>query len=426
MRRILELLCLGLIASCINDPGRNDVPGDYSDYTRVPLQAQIQGVQPMTGIVIWSDSAGSHNDSYALEYSYMRYSDICKQKDVYDWAPVEKLLSQAAARGHQTVLRFYYTYVGKQCAVPDYIKALPDYEETKGKSEGRTTYFPDWRNDELKRFHLDFYRRFAEKFDTDPRLAFLETGFGLWAEYHIYDGPFIKGKTFPEAEFQAEFFRSMQKCFLHTPWMISIDAADSKYGPFSYSKDLLDIPFGNFDDSFMCEDHDGYNRESWLFFGAERYKTSPLGGEFSYYTDFDQKHCLDKEGMYGRTFEDEVAKFHMTFIIGNDQPRYQSWERMAEASKSMGYHFKVNDFRVLEGTGAAVQIENTGVAPIYHDAFLEADGVAGSNYNLRDLMPGESVWVMIPNPSVSASPSLTIACSRLIDGQKIGFDAEVE
>ena len=178
MRRIFELLCLGLIVSCINDPGRNDGPGDYSDYTRVPLQAQIQGVQPMTGIVIWSDSAGSHNESYALEYSYMRYSDICKQKDVYDWAPVEKLLSQAAARGHQTVLRFYYTYVGKQCAVPDYIKALPDYEETKGKSEGRTTYFPDWRNDELKRFHLDFYRRFSEKFDTDPRLAFLETGFG--------------------------------------------------------------------------------------------------------------------------------------------------------------------------------------------------------------------------------------------------------
>ena len=397
MRRIFELLCLGLIVSCINDPGRNDGPGDYSDYTRVPLQAQIQGVQPMTGIVIWSDNAGSHNESYALEYSYMRYSDICKQKDVYDWAPVEKLLSQAAARGHQT---------------------------TKGKSEGRTTYFPDWRNDELKRFHIDFYRRFAEKFDTDPRLAFLETGFGLWAEYHIYDGPFIKGKTFPEAEFQAEFFRSMQKCFLHTPWMISIDAADSKYGPFSYSKDLLDIPFGNFDDSFMCEDHDGYNRSSWLFFGADRYKTSPFGGEFSYYTDYDQKHCLDKAGMHGRTFEDEVARYHMTFIIGNDQPGYQSWERIAEASRSMGYSFRVKDFRVLKGTGAAVEIENAGVAPIYHDAFVEVDGVRGS-YNLKALLPGESVWVEIPNRSVSAAPELSIACERLVNGQTIGFEADV-
>ncbi|MBP5382673.1 MAG: DUF4832 domain-containing protein [Bacteroidales bacterium] len=424
MHRLLELLCLGLMVSCINDSGQNNLPGDYSDYTRVPLQSEIRGVQPMTGIVIWSDSAGSHNESYALEYSYMRYNDICKNKDEYDWSPVEKLLSQAASRGHQTVLRFYYVYVGKQCTVPDYIKALPDYEETSGRSEGRMTYFPDWRNAELQRFHLDFYRRFAEKFDKDPRLAFLETGFGLWAEYHIYEGPFIKGKTFPSMEFQAEFFRGMQKWFIHTPWMISIDAADSKYGPFRQDPSLLDIPFGNFDDSFMCEDHDGYNRRSWQFFGEERYKTSPFGGEFSYYTDYDQKHCIDKEGMYGRTFEDEVARYHMTFIIGNDQPRYQSWERIAEASRSMGYSFRIKDFRVLQGKGAAVEIENSGVAPIYHDAYVEVDGVRGS-YNLKALLPGESVWVEIPNRSVSASPQLSIACERLVDGQKIMFEADI-
>ena len=412
------------MVSCTHDPGQNTDPGEYSNYTRVPLQSAVTTVQPMTGIVIWSDSAG-HGDSYSLEYSYMRYCDVCKTMDVYDWSPVEKLLNATAARGHQAVLRFYYTYVGKQCAVPDYIKALPDYEETKGKSEGRTTYFPDWRNEELQRFHLDFYRRFAEKFDQDPRLAFVETGFGLWAEYHIYDGPFIKGKTFPSVEFQTEFFRTMQKCFVHTPWMISIDAADSKYGPFAKQKDLLDIPFGNFDDSFMCDEHDDYNHRSWLYFGSERYKQAPFGGEFSYYTDYDQQHCLDKEGIYGRKFEDEVAKYHMTFIIGNDQPHYQSWERIAEASMSMGYRFKINDFRVLSGKGAAVNIENTGVAPIYHDAYLEVDGVRGS-YNLRTLMPGDSAWVEIPNPSVSSAPSLAIACDRLVTGQKISFDAEIQ
>jgi hypothetical protein len=174
----------------------------------------------------------------------------------------------------------------------------------------------------------------------------------------------------------------------------------------------------------MCEDHDGYNRSSWLFFGADRYKTSPFGGEFSYYTDYDQKHCLDKAGMHGRTFEDEVARYHMTFIIGNDQPGYQSWERIAEASRSMGYSFRVKDFRVLKGTGAVVEIENSGVAPIYHDAFLEVDGVRGS-YNLKALLPGESVWVEIPNRSVSAAPELSIACERLVNGQKIGFEADV-
>ena len=115
----------------------------------------------------------------------------------------------------------------------------------------------------------------------------------------------------------------------------------------------------------------------------------------------------------------------MTFIIGNDQPGYQSWERIAEASRSMGYSFRVKDFRVLKGTGAVVEIENAGVAPIYHDAFVEVDGVRGS-YNLKALLPGESVWVEIPNRSVSAAPELSIACERLVKGQKIGFEADVK
>ena len=126
----------------------------------------------MTGIVLWSDSK-STKPWVTLEFAYMLYNDVCKEKDVYNWTPVENLLDDIASRGHQAVIRFRYTYVGKSCAVPDYIKAWPGYKETKGKSEGRTTYFPDWRCEELQRFHMEFHRRFAEKYDSDPRLAFL-------------------------------------------------------------------------------------------------------------------------------------------------------------------------------------------------------------------------------------------------------------
>ena len=65
--------------------------------------------------------------------------------------------------------------------------------------------------------------------------------------------------------------------------------------------------------------------------------------------------------MYGRKFEDEAAKFHMTFIIGNDQPRYQSMERIQEASLAMGYKYEIRDFRI-KGGSAAVCIANVGVA----------------------------------------------------------------
>ncbi|MBO4468774.1 MAG: DUF4832 domain-containing protein [Bacteroidales bacterium] len=396
------------------------VPEAYKDYTRVALKSSVTKVQPMTGIVMW---APYKSEDISLEYSYMEYNSICKEKDVYDWTVLDNLLEGIASRGHQAVIRFHYTYVGKKCTVPDYIKAWPGYEETVGKSEGRTTYFPDWRCEELRRFHMEFHRRLAERYDSDPRLAFLETGFGLWAEYHIYDGPFVMGKTFPSKDFQAEFMRGMAEWFKETTWSISIDAADNTYGPFQMDKSLLDLRFGNFDDSFMCQDHDGYNYESWAFFGKERYKKAPLGGEFSYYTDYDQKHCLDAGGMHGRKFEDEVAKFHMTFIIGADQPSYQKWDRIREASLSMGYKFRVKDFRVGSGK-AALLVANVGVAPIYRDAWFAVDGVR-SDYNLALLMPGNEVWIEVASAGLSSASVPAIECDHLVSGQKICFEADV-
>ena len=174
----------------------------------------------------------------------------------------------------------------------------------------------------------------------------------------------------------------------------------------------------------MCEDWDGYNWSGWRFFGLERYKKGPAGGEFSYYSDYDQKHALDKEGMHGRKFEDLVAKVHMTFIIGNDQPGKQTEARIKEAAMSMGYSFEIKDFCVNEGVSASVLISNVGVAPIYRDAWVAVDGVRGS-FNLRGLMPGESTWVTIDCPATKASrPS--IECDHLVKGQKIEFEAHVE
>ena len=425
MRKFFLMLALGL-SSCAcgekPEPVDDSTPGEYG--TRVPLQSAITHVQPMTGIVLWNTSGSVKKDYVQLEFSYMLYNDVCKEKDVYDWTPMDRLLEQAAARGHQVVVRFRYTYPGYSCAVPDYIKKWPGYEATNDKSEGRKTEFPDWRCEELQRFHMEFHRRFAERYDKDPRLAFVETGFGLWAEYHIYDGPCIIGQTFPSHDFQAQFLPKMDEWFQDTPWLISIDASDSKYAPFRKQKALLDLNFGNFDDSFMCDDWDGYNWSGWKFFGVERYKKAPAGGEFSYYSDYDQKHVLDKAGMYGRVFEDVVAKVHMTFIIGNDQPGKQTPERIAEAAMSMGYRFEIRDFQVKEGKSASVLIANVGVAPIYRDAFVEVEGVRG-DFNLRTLMPGEETWITIPcKAGLNARP--VIACDHLVSGQEIQYQADIK
>ena len=59
------------------------------------------------------------------------------------------------------------------------------------------TGFPDWSHPELQQAHLDFYTAFAERYDHDPRTAFLQVGFGLWREYHIYDPEVRLDENFP-------------------------------------------------------------------------------------------------------------------------------------------------------------------------------------------------------------------------------------
>ncbi|WP_203583412.1 DUF4832 domain-containing protein [Paludibacter sp. 221] len=392
-------------------------------YKKVSLKSEITSVQPMTGIVLWTTSGKRTSDAISLEYSYLLYSDVVKQKGIYDWSKFDNLLNEVAKRGHQAVVRFRYVYVGdKESAVPQYIRDLSDYEETIGMSEGRETCFPDWRHAELQRFHLEFYQKFAEKYDNDPRLAFLQTGFGLWAEYHIYDGPMIAGRTFPSKEFQQTFFQEMSKNFKNTPWNISIDASDNKYGPFVMNPTLKDLKFGLFDDSFMHKSHASYNTSCWNFFDRNRYKHSPAGGEFSYYTTDDQKHVLDyPDGIHGRNFESEAEKFHITYMIGNDQTKYQTIERIKQASMACGYRYKITGFGVKENT-SRVKVKNTGVAPIYYNAYITVNGVRCKD-SLIDLQPGEEKLYEIS--SGGETPVLTIECDRLVEGQKIEFEADI-
>ncbi len=392
------------------------------NFVDIRIDTLITQVQPMTGIVFWQGQYTEVGaEAISMEFSYMLYNDVVSDSGVYNWDVVDDKLADIASRRHQAIFRFRYVYPGYETAVPDYIKQLDDYHETEGISEGKTTWFPDWTHAELQRFTLEFYTKFAERYDNDPRLAFIQVGFGLWAEYHIYDGPFELGVTFPSKEFQEDFFRHLDTTFVLIPFSCSIDAADDTYSPFEENPELLNIHFGNFDDSFM---HEGfgepgeYNTESWNFFGRDRYRTSPAGGEFSYYTDYDQQHVLDwPDGPYGKPFEYFAKDFHISYIIGNDQPNYQTTARIKQASLASGYKFKIVSFK-SKSDSSVVIVTNSGVAPIYYNAYITVNGMR-SPQSLKLLSPGDTLAC-----SVSAGgdePVLTIESDRLVPGQSIGY-----
>jgi len=384
------------------------------EFHPVPLRAEIKGTLPMTGLVFWSTSEHRRSSAISMEFAYLRYDEVATARGIYDWSMVERLMSDAATRGHQLILRLHDTYPGRPSGVPAWIKASPGYRDISEKSEGKATGFPDWTNAEWRRFILEFLSEFARKYDNDPRLAFLEVGFGLWAEYHIYDPGENVGVNFPDMSFQAVFMRHMAREFKVTRWLISKDAHVAERTPFQAMPDLLPLPFGIFDDTFHLAWKSGYNRTGGDFFGRDRWQRAPAGGE-------QLMDSADFARMIGRQWQAQASAFHISFMIADQWPRWMKEEELARHSAACGYRFKVERFEASE-SAARVTIANIGVAPIYYDAYPAVNGVLADE-SLAGLLPGERRDFTIA--SGGTAPALTIESDRLIPGQRIGFESRL-
>ena len=406
------------------------LPANAQEKESVALSSRITRVQPMTGVVLWTDNeeASKSKDSIALEYRYVGYNEVAQPNGDYDFAKLDKILEEVAERNHQAILRFYFCYVGKQTTVPQFVLDSEGYKETIGKSENKKTHFCDWSSSALQEFTLEFYKRFAGRYDGDRRIAFLQTGFGLWAEFHIYDGPNELGKTFPSKDFQGKFLRHMDEQFEQLPWSISIDSADFDYTPLEENEELLALEFGVFDDSFLCKPHPKENAVNWKILDENRWRRQPGGGEFSYYNKKDQKNALAANGPNGVSFRDAAKQFHITYMIGNDQPRYQSMERIAEAGMATGYRFRITSATKTSNGNSnelKIRVANEGVAPIYRDAYLAA-GTKRSKTSLKGLPPGESLECVVTGVSDSDLGEITIQSDAILQTQKIEFNADLK
>lgn len=393
----------------------------------ISLKSEVTKVQPMTGIVLWDTSPHRGSTAIQLEFSYLGYGRLVTPAGEWDWSLIEEKLDAIASRGHQAVFRFYLVYPGRPAETPAHLRALPDYKETEGESEGKKTGFPDWSHPALPAFIKEFHTAFAARYDRDPRLAFVQVGFGLWGEYHIYDGPFELGKTFPDRALQGELFRHFAGVYKETPWSVSVDAAKPAVSPFQVDPSLLELKFGVFDDSFLCEDHARVNEKDWNALGRDRFLAAPAGGEFSYYSDHDQKNALAPDGPHGISYETLAKAFGISYIIGDDQPNHQPEDRLRGAGIASGYRFRVTNFASAAASGekpgrSELVVRNEGVAPIYHDAYVTVDGVR-ARQSLKGLAPGEDATFSVE--SGSEEPILSITSDRLVLGQVIGFDADL-
>ena len=410
----------------------------------VPLPpAEPRGAEPFKGLVLWSDNDAMEDLSgcVSLEFGYWLPAQVVRAwrngEPVCDWTAFDRWLDEVKSRGHKAIVRFRYEYPGEPPAkggvrgatgVPACIKARPGYRETFSRNPNGDgpTYYADWRNADLKAFTLRFYEAFAARYDRDPRVAFVEVGFGHWSEYHIEGTPLRLGVNFPDKAYQGEFLRRMDALFRETPWLISIDAAEEERSPIVADAGLLALGFGLFDDSFLHAEHeraqgDGYNESCFDALGAAtRWRRAPVGGEISYDKDSDQKDFLGPKGIHGWTWERAAKKYHVTFMIANDavEGRFATPARVREAGRNSGYRIRLSDCRAGGGR-ASVAVENMGIAPVYHDLRVEIGG-ARSAVSLRGLQPGEKR--VCPVEGVKGAPSPRIVGDKLYPGENVPYE----
>lgn len=418
-------------------PGKLTIlPAAGENWRNVALRRQITHPQPMTGLVLRPYKAEELHNTYGqsiqLEYDYYLPCDIvkgCKEDGtlIYDWSLFDAALNDVASRGHQLVPRFRYVWPGSgPTTVPDYIKQLPDYHETFSDVDGEgPTYYADWSNPELQRFTLQFYTDFFKRYAHDPRLAFLQVGFGHWAEYHIFPTPVKYGKNFPSLEYQKKFLLHMSEVSDGLPWLISKNAGDNS--PVVGDDELLALRFGLFEDSFMGEFFlNGGYKVAWNGLGGQnRWQIGAIGGEVGPGYE-DNYNFLNPSGIYGYFYENVASKYHVTFMGGNCAPDNPNGtpERIKQASMATGYRFEVKKC-ATDGKSTLLLVSNEGIAPIYRDAYF-AIGNVRSETSLKGLLPNKEVWIEIAAKPRSDGEDIKIVSDYILPQQEIQFEVKIE
>jgi len=400
---------------------------------------------PLKGLVPYR---GDVRDRFphSMEFSYLPYSALVKGYDRFDWQPLETMLDDIASRGHQAIFRIFLEYPGKKGTIPDFLlkdgmKATAWNYRSDGSSPVET---PDYADGNLRRSLVSFVSALGAKYDGDPRIGFITAGLlGLWGEWHTHP----RSELFAGKETQREAMDAYESAFKRTPVLLRYPAGDTDDRLAKNS----DRPFGYHDDSFAWATLiTGKPQDKWFFMEAMRaagptaeakWTKHPIGGEIrpeAWGQVFDERP-LDKRI---QDFRQCVETTHVTWLMDSgifkqNQPA-ERIERAENEVRRMGYEFHAKAVEIGEPRSGklslALEVENRGVAPFYHDWKPEwgmlANGQAVKTFAcsgvLTGLLPGDEprIWTDLLDLGGIEPGAYTLAVripNRMKGGKPIRF-----
>jgi hypothetical protein len=395
----IPLTCLALAATAA-EPARRAL-----EYAPAPTDNPLKGLVPYAG-------QGRDRFPHSLEFNYLPLAALVVGEGKYDWTPLERLLDEIAGRGHQAVFRVYLEYPGREGVIPKYLleKGLKIHRYLNTNTQPlppKPIETPDYEDANLRACLRDFLAAMGAKYDGDPRIGYITAGLlGTWGEWHTYP----RNDLWASQAVQAEVMEAYERAFRRTPVLLRYPAGpdDRQYAP------NADRPFGYHDDSFAWATLDtGKKGDDWFFVpkleaagpGAmAKWKTHPIGGEIRPEA-WGEVFAADPKDKQIQDFARCVEETHATWLMDSGMFRRdvpEDLRRRAEAQvRRMGYEFHVPGVAIGREGGkltAAIEVENRGVAPLYHDwrpelALLDGTGksvrVAAMRGRLTGLLPGD-------------------------------------
>lgn len=385
----------------------------HLQYAPAPVDNPLKGLVPYQG-----DKRAVF--PHSLEFSYVPYSALVKGYDEFDWRPLEKMLDEIAARGHQAVFRVFLEYPKKRGVIPEFLirdgLKVHQYVNTNTQPlPPADVETPDYEDKNLRRSMKSFIAALGKKYDGDPRIGFITAGLlGTWGEWHTHP----RNELFASKAVQEEVMDAYEAAFKITPVLLRYPAGDNNRSQAKNSHRR----FGYHDDSFAWATLEtGRKGDSWFYMsllkaaGPEaeiKWKTQPIGGEIrpeAWGMVFDE-HPEDKRI---QNFRQCVEATHVTWLMDSGMfKKGQKPERIERAKndvRRMGYEFHVPAVTIgsiSEGRlKVSLEVENRGVAPFYYDWKPEygllADGRAVKTFpgsgRLVGLLPGDRprVWAEV-------------------------------
>lgn len=361
-------------------------------YAAAPIENPLKGFLPYRG----SYATFPHS----MEWFYVPLSDLMDGPRSFRFdTGLEPLLDDIASRGHHAVFRVFLDYPG----MPGGPRGIPQFLIDQGLATRKHTEFggglcPDYSDPKLIEALLSFIRALGERYDGDPRIAFLTVGLvGFWGEWHTYP----HDDWMPSAADQDRILAAYDRSFDRTRILVRYPVPGS-----STSRRI-----GYHDDSFAFST---LPTASWHFLsllrsaGAmETWKEQPIGGELR--PEIQLGVWDTPRDPRSEDFLRCVRETHASWLIAHalftGLGQGARREAALEGARALGYELavtavKLGNTEVSAPLEIRIRIQNRGVAPFYYDWPVRLGAADGSgrivaswdtDWRLTRILPGAPV-----------------------------------